>query len=122
MKVKKHSGRAFNRYIIAHPELRKEAIEMKEAAAEPVLRNLRDLALSDDPEVEIRERISASKAYLDYLRKDRSETAVHIKHEHTHSVDPGTIQSISELTALVKERRRAIDVESVEITDELHPE
>ncbi len=121
--------RTIERYLRAHPAAKEEVLEAKTGAAEPVLAALRQMALNDEvyydeegrpwPGVRHADRISAAKAYFDWLtRHDKGTASLLVKHEHTHTVDVATIQDIAELAKVVQDRQ-AIDVESWAAPEEL---
>ncbi len=112
------------RYLRSHPEAKVELMEAKLAAGEPVLAALRAMAIDDGytddkdgvpvPDVKHSDRVSAARAYLDWLKMhDRGVASLVVKHEHTHKVDIETIQSIAALAETVQERQ-ALDVVSWE--------
>lgn len=119
--------RTIERYLRSHPEAKVEIMEAKLSAGEPVLASLRNMAMDDSyttdrdgesvPAVKHSDRISAARAYLDWLKiHDRGVASLVVKHEHTLKVDIDTIQTIAALAQTVQERQ-ALDVESFELTE-----
>jgi hypothetical protein len=107
----------FRAYYKANPDFREDVEDAINESIEPVIATLRELAIDGD--------VTAAKEYLRNVappprseKKDPTEINVNVRHE----IDPGQINDIRELEAMVRNRAALPapeeDYEDAEILDD----